>query len=69
MAEIQHAGPGYGFDARAEQVADMARAGIFDAAPTLKAAVRTAVSSAALALTIDAHVHTRRAASALSPEG
>jgi len=50
-------------------VIDMARAGIFDAAPTLTAAVRAGVTSAALALTIDSHVHTRRSASALSPEG
>ncbi|HEU5102539.1 MAG TPA: TCP-1/cpn60 chaperonin family protein [Roseiflexaceae bacterium] len=69
MVEIEQSGAGYGFDARAERVVNLAGAGIFDAAPTLIAAVRAGVSSAALALTIDAHVHTHRTALGLSPEG
>ena len=67
MAEIRQAGPGYGFDARSEQVVDMAQAGIFDAAAVQKAAVRGAVKSAALALTIDVLVHRKQPEQSMNP--
>ena len=60
LAEVKHAGPGYGFDARSEQVVDMAQAGIFDAAEVQKVAVGDATRSAALALTVDALVHRKK---------
>jgi chaperonin GroEL len=58
MGEINRAGPGYAFDVVTQQVVDMAEAGILDAAAVVKSGVRSAVGSAALALTTDAIVHT-----------
>jgi chaperonin GroEL len=60
MAEITQAGPGYGFDVTSGQVVKMTEAGIFDAAGVQTAAVRSAISSAALALTIDVLVHHKK---------
>jgi chaperonin GroEL len=57
MAEIKRANAGHGFDVRSGQIVDMAKAGIFDAAGVQKAAVHSAVSSAALALTVDVLIH------------
>jgi len=57
MAEIKRAEAGYGFDVRSGQIVDIAKAGIFDAASVQKAAVHSAVASAALALTIDVLIH------------
>ncbi|GIK43016.1 MAG: 60 kDa chaperonin 1 [Chloroflexota bacterium] len=57
MAQINLAGPGYGFDVVAGRVVEMRQAGICDAAMVQKTAVYTAISSAALALTIDVLVH------------
>ena len=57
MAEIKQAGSGFGFDARSGRVVDVAQAGIFDVASVQKAAVHSAVASAALALTIDVLIH------------
>jgi chaperonin GroEL len=60
MAEIKRADAGHGFDVRSGQIVDMAKAGIFDAASVQKAAVHSAVASAALALTIDVLVHHKK---------
>jgi len=57
MAEIRQADPGWGFDVRAGEVVDMAQAGVLDVATVQKAAVRSAVVGAALALTVDVLVH------------
>lgn len=57
MAQIKLAGPGYGFDVVSGQVVEMMQAGICDAAVVQKTAVYNAISSAALALTIDVLVH------------
>lgn len=57
LGEIDRTGAGYGFDAVAGQVADMAEAGVFDSAVVQKAAVYSAVNGAALALTTDVIVH------------
>lgn len=57
MAQINLAGPGYGFDVVAGRVVEMRQAGICDAAVVQKTAVYNAISSAALALTIDVLVH------------
>ena len=67
LAEIRLAGPGHGFDVRAEQVVNMAQAGIFDAAHTLQAALYSAVSSAALALTVDVLVHHKKPQQSTEP--
>ena len=57
MAEIRHAGEGRGFDVRSGQIVDMAKAGIFDVSNVQKAAVRSAIGGAALALTVDVLIH------------
>ncbi|MBN1311484.1 MAG: chaperonin GroEL [Anaerolineae bacterium] len=57
LNQISLAGSGYGFDVIRGQVADMAHAGIYDAASVIGAAVSSAVHGAALALTIDVLVH------------
>ncbi len=57
MAEIEQAGPGYGCDVRSGTIIDMSGAGIFDALSTQQAAAHSAISSAALALTVDVLVH------------
>ena len=60
LAQIDEAGPGYSFDIRAGVVADMAQAGIFDSAGVMLEAVRGAVSTAALGITVDVMVHKKR---------
>jgi chaperonin GroEL len=57
LKDIDRAGSGYGFDVVAGQVVDMAEAGIFDPAVVQKAAVRSAIGGAALALTTDVVIH------------
>lgn len=57
MAEIKLARSGYGFDVTLGQVVDMMEAGIWDAAIVQKSAVYGAITTAALALTIDVLVH------------
>lgn len=57
-----------GFDVRSGQPVDMIRAGILDPAAVCKAAVHTAISSAALALTIDVIVHRSHREAQVSPE-
>ncbi|MFO7167855.1 MAG: chaperonin GroEL [Chloroflexota bacterium] len=59
MGEIERAGPGHGLDVRTGQIVDMAAAGIIDSAGVLRAALHTAIASAALALTVEVLVHTR----------
>jgi chaperonin GroEL len=59
MAYVKLAGRGHGFDVRSGQVVDMAQAGVLDVASVQRAAVHGAVTTAALALTIDVLVHHR----------
>ncbi len=59
MAQVEQAGPGCGLDATTGQVVPMAEAGIFDVATVLKSAVISAISSAALALTVEVIVQHR----------
>jgi chaperonin GroEL len=60
MAEIKLAGANRGFDVRSGQITDMAEAGIYDAANVQRAAVRSAVAGAALALTVDVLIHSKK---------
>jgi chaperonin GroEL len=60
LAKIAQAGPGYSLDIRSGQVVDMVQAGIFDSAGVLLEAVRGAVSTAALGITVDVMVHKKR---------
>jgi chaperonin GroEL len=68
MVEIKHAAPGCGFDVRTGQVTDMLEAGILDATGATKEAWHTAVSSAAMALTVDVLVHKKLPEQAIVPE-
>ena len=60
MAEIKLAGPGHGLDVISQQVVPMAEAGIFDVAAVVRAAVGSAITTAAMALTIDVLVHHKK---------
>ena len=64
LARIEQAGPGYGLDATTGQIVPMVEAGIFDVATVLKSAAFSAISSAALALTVDVMVQHRTPAQA-----
>ena len=57
VAELDGKPPGYGIDARNGAIVDVLEAGIIDVASVTEAAVRSAVTSAALALTIDVLLH------------
>jgi chaperonin GroEL len=57
MAEVRLAGPDHGFDATRGQVVEMIEAGIYDAAAVLRAVVFGALSTSAMALTVDVLVH------------
>jgi len=60
ISRIIDKGDGYGVDVRSGKVADMALEGIFDSTGVLLEAVRGAISSAALAITVDTLVHRKR---------
>ena len=53
LARLAQCGPGFGFDVMTGAIVDVAAAGIFDVAQVHAEALQRAVSSAALALTID----------------
>lgn len=57
MARVRLAGAGHGFDVSSGSVVDTADAGIHDAVRVLKAATYGALTTAALALTVDVLVH------------
>lgn len=59
LAEIERAGPGWGYDVLQDKVLPMADAGLFDAVTVVKGAVHSAFSSAALALTTNAVIHVK----------
>jgi chaperonin GroEL len=66
MADIEHTGPGHGFDVRCGQIVNVAEAGIYDVASAQRAAVHTAIASAALALTVDVLIHHKTPASSMT---
>jgi chaperonin GroEL len=68
MAEVRLAGPGYGMDATCGKIVDIAGAGIYDITVVQKAAVHGALTTAALALTVDVLVHHGAPAQAPLPE-
>lgn len=57
MGRLYHESSDMGFDVRTNQVVNMHEAGILDSAQVLKATLRNAISTAAMALTIDSLVH------------
>jgi chaperonin GroEL len=60
LSRIEEAGLGYSLDIRQGAVADMTHAGIFDSAGVLLEAVRGAIATAALGITVDVMVHKKR---------
>ncbi|MCC7446021.1 MAG: chaperonin GroEL [Anaerolineae bacterium] len=60
LARLDHGGVGCGYDVRTGQIVDMAQAGVLDVTAVQKAALRSAVAGAALALTVDVLVHRKR---------
>ncbi len=60
MASVDQRDVGWGFDARTGEITDMAAAGIVDAVAVQRAAVHCAVTSAALALSVEALVRRPR---------
>jgi chaperonin GroEL len=67
IGKINQAGPGFGLDVRSGKIVDMAAAGVIDSAGVLTHAVHAAISSAALALTVDVLVHKKRPEMSLEP--
>ena len=67
LAQLQHHGAGYGFDLIKGEIVHMASAGILDVAQVQKEALERAVSSAALALTIDVLVLHRNPETMVEP--
>ncbi|MDE2775134.1 MAG: hypothetical protein OXI77_04240 [Chloroflexota bacterium] len=57
VAELNGEPPEYGIDVRSGAIVDVLEAGIIDVASVTEAALRSAVTSAALALTIDVLLH------------
>jgi chaperonin GroEL len=67
MAEVRHAGPGHGFDARSGEIVDLGAGGVLDAVAVQKAAVRGAIETGALALTIDVLMHRKNPPDSMKP--
>jgi chaperonin GroEL len=57
LGRIDAAGPGHGFDVVRGKVVDMTQAGIQDVTTVVKAAARSAIGAAAMALTTDVVIH------------
>lgn len=60
LARITRGGPGWGYDILRQQSVPMIRAGLVDCAATIRGAVHSAVSGAALAITTEVLVHHRK---------
>ena len=67
LARVLDAPPGYGFDAEAGGVVEMAATGLLDAVATLKAAVHAGVGGAAIALTTGALIHHKKLQQEFAP--
>ena len=67
VAELERAPAGHGIDVRSGAIVDVKEEGIIDVASVVQAAVRGAVSSAALALTIDVLLHHARPEATFKP--
>ncbi len=67
LANLTHSDSNCGFDAHTGTIVDVVDKGIFDSAEVLIEAVTRAISSAALALTIDVFVHHKKPEVAINP--
>lgn len=68
LARMRERGSGTGFDAVNGRLGDMHEMGIVDPATVIATVARTAIRSAALALTIDVVVHTNATDASVEPE-
>lgn len=59
LGPLKRAKPGWGIDLRTKTLGDMAATGVIDSAAVVKSVLQSAVSTAALALTVDVMVHHR----------
>jgi chaperonin GroEL (HSP60 family) len=64
---IPYLGAGSGMDVRTGRIVNMRSAGILDSAASIRAALASAVSSAALALTVDVVIHKRNPQASVNP--
>jgi chaperonin GroEL len=67
VGQLRQAEPGTAFDVRCGRMVDAPTTGILDVAAVQKEAVRRAIGSAALALTIDVLVHVKKPAQSVEP--
>lgn len=67
IAQVQDAPSGHGIDIRSGEIGDMLAAGIIDVASVTIAALRSAVSGAAMALTIDVLLHHKNPQTSYDP--
>lgn len=67
LADCRHHGLNFGWDARSEQVVNVVEAGIFDVSTVVRSAAAAAISSAALALTVDVLVHHKKPEETVQP--
>ena len=67
VAELDGKAPGCGVDVRSGDIVDVMAAGIIDVASVTEGAIRSAVTSAALALTIDVLLHHAQPAESYTP--
>ena len=67
LEELAQAGPGSVFDVSAQKVVKIADKGLYDSASVVKAAVRSSVLSAGLALTTEVLVHLKYPQQVLTP--
>jgi chaperonin GroEL len=67
LAAIASGPSGHGWDARTGNIGDIVAAGVIDPAAVIRMAIRTAVSGAAQALTIDTVVHHRNPQESIQP--
>ena len=68
LADVELAGPGFGFDVISGQVCEMIPSGVVDVATVQKQAVISAVRSAAMALTIDVLIHRKNPPMVTEPD-
>jgi chaperonin GroEL len=67
MPVLNRAEAGMGYDVRTREIVDFESVGIIDSANVLLSAFRQAISSAALALSVDVLVHKKNPATAVNP--
>lgn len=67
IAKIKLSREGWGLDLRSGQIVNLIEVGVWDVTGVLKVAVNTAISGAALALTIDTLVHRRNPIQTMQP--